>query len=202
EIAAGDGLYLVVQPSGAKGWALRYRFAGRPRNLRLGDAGDDGLTLSAARARAAEARLTLERGIDPAERPSGGSSRDRVETLVAQFIELHVRRNTRPGSADRTEGLFKNYVLPAWRWRQISEVKRRDVIDLVEKVAAKHPIAGNRLLAALTMFDSWLRSRDVIEASFTNGVKRPTQEIARERVLDHAELAALWRVTTGNDPSH
>ena len=30
-----NGLYIVVQPSGAKSWALRYRFAGRTRKLTL-----------------------------------------------------------------------------------------------------------------------------------------------------------------------
>ena len=34
----GDGMYLVVQPAGAKSFALRYRFGGRTRNLKLGDA--------------------------------------------------------------------------------------------------------------------------------------------------------------------
>jgi integrase len=203
EIAAGDGLYLVIQPNGNKSWSLRYRHQGRPRNHRLGDVAltDDasGLTLAAARSRAAEARHTLERGIDPATKqaPIG---EDRVEALVEQFIELHVRRKTRPGSARKTEGLFRNYVLPAWRGLQIGDVRRRDVIDLVEKAAAKHPVAGNRLLAALSMFDRWLMSRDVIPVSFTRGVSRPTKEIARARVLDNAELAALWRATAGNEP--
>ena len=31
-----SGLYLVVQPSGAKSWALRYRYAGNPKKLTLG----------------------------------------------------------------------------------------------------------------------------------------------------------------------
>ena len=31
-----SGLYLVVQPSGAKSWAVRYRFAGKPAKLTLG----------------------------------------------------------------------------------------------------------------------------------------------------------------------
>jgi integrase len=204
EIAAGGGLYLVIQPNGNKSWTLRYRHQGRPRNLRLGDAAiddaSDGFTLAAARSRAAEARVTLERGIDPAERQAPARA-DRVEALVEQFIELHVRRKTRPGSARRTEGLFRNYVLPAWRGRMIGEIRRRDVIDLVDKAAAKRPIASNRLLAALSMFDGWLLSRDVIPVSFTRGVKRPTKEIARDRVLDNAELAALWRATAGTDPS-
>jgi hypothetical protein len=30
------GLYFVVQPSGARGWALRYRVLGRSRKLTLG----------------------------------------------------------------------------------------------------------------------------------------------------------------------
>src|SRR3546814_16216584 len=30
------GLYLVVQPSGAKSWAVRYRHGGKPRKLTLG----------------------------------------------------------------------------------------------------------------------------------------------------------------------
>ncbi len=30
------GLYLIIQKGGAKGWALRYRFAGKPAKLTLG----------------------------------------------------------------------------------------------------------------------------------------------------------------------
>ena len=29
-------LYLVIQPSGAKSWALRYRYRGKPKKLTLG----------------------------------------------------------------------------------------------------------------------------------------------------------------------
>jgi hypothetical protein len=38
----GSGLYLIVQPSGRKSWAIRYRFAGKPKKLTL----DGALTLS------------------------------------------------------------------------------------------------------------------------------------------------------------
>jgi hypothetical protein len=31
-----SGLYLIVQPSGGKSWAVRYRSSGRPRKLTLG----------------------------------------------------------------------------------------------------------------------------------------------------------------------
>ena len=35
---ACTGLYLVVQPSGVKSWALRYRFNGTPKKLTIGGA--------------------------------------------------------------------------------------------------------------------------------------------------------------------
>ena len=31
----GSGLYLVLQPSGKRSWAVRYRIAGKPRKLTL-----------------------------------------------------------------------------------------------------------------------------------------------------------------------
>ena len=45
------GLYLVIQPSGRKSWAVRYRFQGTPCKLTL----DGALTLAAARRGASDA---------------------------------------------------------------------------------------------------------------------------------------------------
>jgi integrase len=203
----GGGLYLVVQPGGTKSFALRYRCDGRQRNLRLGDAAlseaeveDGGLTLAAARVRAAEARLQLERGIDPGDQPAR-TGPDRVETLVAQFLDLHARRRTRASSAAATERIFRNVVLPAWRGRSIRDVRRRDVIELVERRAVHYPVSANRVLAALSKFANWLLARDVIATSFTTGVPRPHREVARGRTLDTTELRALWSASAGKDPS-
>jgi hypothetical protein len=56
------GLYLVVQPSGRKSWAVRYRFQGTARKLTL----DGAHSLAAARKAAADAQHGLARGDDPA----------------------------------------------------------------------------------------------------------------------------------------
>src|SRR4029079_14431143 len=56
------GLYLIVQPSGRKSWAVRYRFEGKPRKLTL--EGIDGL--AEARRAATGALAELDRGKDPA----------------------------------------------------------------------------------------------------------------------------------------
>ncbi len=61
--ADGGGLYLVVGKSGARNWQFWYKLAGKRREMGLGSV--DKLPLKAARIKAAEARETLGRGLDP-----------------------------------------------------------------------------------------------------------------------------------------
>jgi Arm DNA-binding domain len=63
----GGGLYLNVRDSGSRSWIFRYRERGasKQRDLGLGSAGQDGVTLEDARERASELRAGLRRGIDP-----------------------------------------------------------------------------------------------------------------------------------------
>ena len=65
----GDGLYLLVGPTGARSWVLRAQKDGKRRDIGLGSAAK--VPLALARDRAAKARSQIEVGIDPvAERLS------------------------------------------------------------------------------------------------------------------------------------
>jgi integrase len=63
----GDGLRLLVRPTGARFWLFRYTIAGKVREMGLGRAGDDrvAVPLSKARDEAAKLRLMVKDGIDP-----------------------------------------------------------------------------------------------------------------------------------------
>lgn len=63
--ADGGGLYLVVESSGAKRWAMLYRFGGKRREMGLGST--ISVPLVKARELALEARAKLAGGIDPLE---------------------------------------------------------------------------------------------------------------------------------------
>jgi integrase len=194
--AACIGLYLVVQPSGARSWALRYRRpGGKSAKLTLGDAGKGGLSLAAARHAAAAARHRLEQGIDPAARRqvSVATAGDSIEAAAAQFLELHARPKTRPASVEATVRTFNQLVLPAWRGRAIHDIRRRDVIELVERIAADRPSLANRTLSVLSKFFNWLCARDMLAASPARGVERPHRERPRGRTLTDTELQALLR---------
>jgi integrase len=204
--AGCPGLYLVVQPSGVKSWALRYRRPdGKSAKHTLGRAGEDGLTLAAARHAAAALRLELEQGADPAPKrapkaayhPTTG---DAVEAMVASFLELHARRKNRASTAWASERIFNRLVLPTWRGRSVHEIRRRDVIALVEQVATDRPYLANRTLGALSKFFNWLVSRDVLAASPAIGVERPHKEQPRTRILAEDELRRLLLAAGSDNP--
>lgn len=112
------GLYLVVQPSGAKSWALRYRYGGKPTKLTLGPVkvlrdGDrepkgaplpkigEPMTLGNARRLAADLQQALVNGDDPSaplrvsKAPKADPDRDLCEVAALRFLERHARPKTR-----------------------------------------------------------------------------------------------------------
>jgi integrase len=190
------GLYLVVQPqpSGAKGWAVRYRHAGTPRKHTLG--AYPAIDLKAARELASKALRAVAEGRDPGREKiqERAAQPDTVESVARQFIERHCNRANRPRTARETQRLLDLHVLPRWRTRLAREITRRDVLDLLDRVVdAGKPIAANRTFSAVRKMFNWAVARDIISASPCAGVKPPTPERSRDRLLDDSELRDVWR---------
>jgi integrase len=196
--AALPGLYLVVQPSGAKSWAVRYRFAGRPAKLTLGRW--PVMKLAEARAAATEALDMLAKGRDPAAEKKAAKAarleaqlaeRDKVKTLVEQFDQRHLS-SIKSGRAVRAR--LDRYVLPVWAERDVRAITRRDVIDLLESIKdGGHGVTANRVRTHLTTFFNWCVERDILTASPVQTVKPVAKEQARERVLSDEEIRWFWR---------
>jgi hypothetical protein len=186
------GLYLVLQPTGAKSWAVRYRADGRNRKHTLGPW--PRIDLKAARTLGGKALRAVAEGRDPGrEKATARSTRlDSVNTIAAQFLERHCQRANRPRTARETQRLLDLHVLPRWRGRLISDITRRDILDLLDRVVdSGRPIAANRVLSAVRKMFNWAVARDIIAASPCAGVKPPTAERSRDRTLSDSELRAV-----------
>ena len=141
------GLYLIVQPSGAKSWALRYRAAGAPRKLTIGPY--PAIDIGKARRRAQEALGEIAGGKDPAAtkrgaRTAGKAEReadvDRVERVVALFIERHVKPKTRDWR--ETERILFKEIAPRWRGRRLSQITRAHVHEMLDEIIDRAPRFG------------------------------------------------------------
>ena len=189
------GFYLIVQPTGAKSFAVRYRAAGKPKKLTIGSYPQ--LTLEAARKLARDAFADLARGKDPAQekaaRKHSTGLPETVDDLAKLFLERHAKVNTREGSWRKTESILNRDVLPKWKGRRLDSLHRRDVIALLGGIAAERPISANSTLAVLRKMFNWSVEQVLLENSPCFQVKAPRPKVSRDRVLTDDELRAVWQ---------
>ena len=186
--AAFSGLYLILQPSGKKSFAYRYRYLGKTRKLTLGKFPIT--SLADARDKAQKAQAQLEKGVDPS---SDNKSLEAFDDAFKEFLSRHVSQNK---SYKEVERQFYHDLLPLFGSIPIGEIQRRDVIRLMDAVVDRgSPVMANRLRATLSKFYSWANSRDLTQNNPCNGIIRPTKELSRDRILSEEEISLFWQAS-------
>ncbi len=112
------GLYFVLQPSGVRSWAFRYRAGGKSAKLTLG--AYPALGLAAARTAARTAREAVDRGQDPAaaksemkrRRKEGAAAIGSVQRLHDDFVRRYVDKKNKPRTAEETKRILRSKVCP------------------------------------------------------------------------------------------
>ena len=209
--ASKPGLYLIIQPSGHKSWAVRYRVKGRSRKLTL-----DGFPKVEIARKLTQAALdAIAEGRDPAraKKLERSAPSYRVDDLFADFLFKHVRRRDgrpiRDTTKEETARLLglkrhpsskwvprapKAGVLARWSGREVHSLTKRDVLDLLDwRIASGAPVGANRTLAALKTFFAWCIRRDILATSPCDRVEDPSPENSIDRSLSDAEIIAIWR---------
>lgn len=194
------GLYLVLQPSGARSWAVRYRVDGTPKKLTIGPY--PAVDLAAARRRAQEAIGDVAAGKDPAAvkragreaRKAAEAPSDRVEAVAASFLEKYVKRKVGAVWAREAERLFRVEIVPRLGVRRLGEIKKSDIHDLLDGIVERgSPITANCTLAIFRRLCNWSVERGIIAISPCTAIKPPAPERSRDRVLDDDEKRLAWR---------
>ena len=153
------GLYLLVSPSGAKLWRLKYRFGGKEKTLALGvypetplatkraNAGEE--KIRGARERRDDARRMLHDGVDPSAEKKLRVREQRIRaenTFEIIACEWHEKRFSgwTPSHARQVfESLEKN-AFPYLGDRPIAEIKPPELLDVLRKIERRgaHEVAS------------------------------------------------------------
>jgi len=131
-----DGLYLLVQPSGALLWRFRYRRCGIERKLSLGSFPD--ITLQQARRKRDEAKAELEDGIDPVEekRQRRLKAELAAQTTFGLVAEEYIQKMEREGRSPATIKKARWFLelLSGIAKRPIASVTPHELLDVLKRV--------------------------------------------------------------------
>jgi len=138
----GRGLFLLVKPSGARSWVLRYQVHGRRRDLGLGAYPD--VTLLIARERALDARRLIANGEDPI------AKKRQAKPKTFKDAALELIESKRPGwknakHAAQWTSTLETYVFPKIGSVQVARVETADVIAALKPIWAEKPETANRV---------------------------------------------------------
>ena len=194
------GLRFRLSAHGNAVWMYEKRIKGGKKRKHTLGAWPEPISLSEAREQALILEAEAARGID---RVADAKAR-RLEAEVAEAARITV------GEAidfyDRLH--LANLKTRAERRRQlqqslarhldisITELTRKNVQAAIDvKVAAGSKVYANRIRAALVAFTRWAWMQGYIVVDIGAGIRRPTREVARDRVLSIAEVQQIWSAT-------
>ncbi len=150
KLTDGGGLYLLIQPNGAKWWRLDYR---RPvtkvrTTLSLGTYPE--VTLAKARARQAEAREQLADGIDPGEarKAAKASGKERAANSFEVVAREYMARQTWvPNHASKVLAWMENDVFPWIGGKPIAGLTAPDFLAVARRVEERGAVeSAHRIL--------------------------------------------------------
>ena len=137
KITDGEGMFLLVAPSGSKYWRLKYHFAGKEKLLAMGVYPE--VSLGDARERRAQARKALAAGSDPGEakkeakRLSVLKSENAFEVVAREWYEQR-KHQWAASSAKVVLMHLERHVFPKLGHRPIANITAPDVLSMLRVV--------------------------------------------------------------------
>lgn len=183
------GFGLRVTRTGRKTWFCMYRQNGRLRRLTLGTYPT--LTLADARDLAKQHLSAVVLGSDPAAEKKADRLAETFGELAILYLEKYAKVKKRSWKED--ERIIEHDLLPKWKTTKAKNIRRRDVVALLDEIVARGaPIQANRVLALVRKIYNWAIGRDLLESNPCWQLKAPGKEKQRERVLSPDELGKVW----------
>ncbi|EMO4856485.1 tyrosine-type recombinase/integrase [Enterobacter hormaechei] len=140
KLADGGGLYLLVNPNGARYWRLKYRLAGKEKLLALGVYPD--VTLADARAKRDDAKKGIAGGIDPNEAKREEkiarevNVRNTFQEIACEWHSSKLYKWSGGYASDIMEAFNKD-VFPYIGKKPISEIKPLELLNVLRRMEGR-----------------------------------------------------------------
>lgn len=199
KLTDGNGLFLEVRPTGSRLWRYRYRIGGKENLFALGDY--PALSLSAARAKRAEARELVKQGIHPAHHrqtarlAAHAESANTFEAIAREWIERK-KSNWTPYYARQVERFLDADVFPNIGKLPIRAVRAAHLLAILRRVETRGAETVALLLrqwcsAIFRYAVATLRGDNDPAAALKGAIHRPRTEhhkpLSRDQIADFAK---------------
>jgi integrase len=180
------GFGVRVGTHGCKSFFVGVRINGKYRRITLKPPYDL-LSLADARTQAKANMVDAHGGIGPElrkKREEKGTFGAVANAFMQDYAKDHRTRKEYQRKIDKE--------LAAWHGRQIADISRADIKELIRVKARTAPVAANRLLSVISKVFNWAVKEELVESSPAIQLDRPGKETERERNLSAEEIKIVW----------
>ena len=201
--ADGNGLYLVVEPTGNKRWIQRLTILGRRTDLGLG--GYPLVSLGEAREKAFVNRKLAREGGDPRD----GKRREAIPIFAeAAKRVIEIRRSDwrHPKTAKRWEATLKTYAYPSFGNMPLDQVSGADVLRVLTPIWTEKPETARQVHGHVRDVFDWaiangLRVDNPAGDAVRLGLKRVRRAKTHFKVLHYRNVATALRTVRASNAS-
>ena len=155
--ADGNGLYLVVDPSGAKRWLLRTVIKRKRSDIGLGSLSLVGL--AEARDEAARLRKIARRGGDPlAERRAARRVVPTFKDAAKTVFDSHKESWKNAKHAAQWIRTLEEYAVPVFGQKAVDQIEPADVLKCLNPIWLEKPETARRVLQRIRTVMDWAKA--------------------------------------------
>lgn len=205
----GGGLYLLVKPTGSKGWRFKYRLNGKENLMSFGTYPE--VSLSEARDKRSAARKLVEQKIDPLQVRADDRQRKK-QVQENTFDKVAQDWLAKQGTlADSTKKLIGRRleldINPAIGKMPISEIKPKQILDLVIRPMEVRGagVLSRRVKSIMSQVFCYGVGYGYVERDPTIDITKSLQKVVkgnRAAITDPIELAPLLMAIDDYSGSH
>lgn len=190
----GDGLFLLVGPSGSKSWLVRVQKNGKRRDFGLGSAKK--VSLKLARARAAQVRSQWEAGLDPiAERLKAAG----IPTFRKAAAAVHAEHKKGFKNGKHTAqwlSTLEAYAFPHFGDVTVNAIDAPAVRDALAAIWLNKPETARRVRQRIRTVIDWAVAKGYRESSLAwpvidKALPRQRDKVEHHAALPHADMPAF-----------